>query len=300
MIERHHDYILEIPSLPAGEAVLSQPINLDTDAPFLCRGRGIHIAPPTATRSQANVANLRFRYKNAAGTYLAPIPMQASQDFWSAFGQGGHYRPVWPQQPYPPGGVIEADIYNDGTEDITNMQVIFRGVKLFRDGAIAAPSYPAKCTPLEFTYQSGKGTPTDPALVLNTTDALYQLPFNVRSDADFALYGAQAGLWSTVGAGLYSPFGYTELYIQLLDANLKAYSNVPIHIDWLFGNAGSGNDNFSQLGNSAPGLVVPQFYIKKNEALYFNLFRRDAPYVSVTDSLPVRISIAWVGTKIYS
>lgn len=298
MTERHHDYVLNIASLPSGTSVQSFPLPLDTDAPFALRRRGIHIAPPTGTRSQANVNLLRFRYKNAAGEYLAQLPIQASQDFWQAFGQNGQYRAVYPEQLYPPGGVIEVDVFNDGP-DITNLQIIFGGSKLFRDGAIPALTYPSPCRALDFTYQSGKGTSTDAPLILATTSQLTQMPFNVQSDADFVLRGGQAGLWSSAGDGTYSPFGYTELFIQLFDENLKAYSNAPIHIDWLFGNAGGTELGFRSLGNSAPGLIVPEIYIRKNGALYFNLTRNDAAYVGVTDALSVRLAIAWIGSKVY-
>lgn len=299
MIERHQDYVLNVPSLPSGKSIQSFPIPMDTDAPFALRRRGLHIAPPPGTRNQNNVNSLRFRYKNAAGEYLAQIPIQASADFWQAFGQGGNYRPVYPEQLYPPGGVIETDIFNDGP-DITNLQVIYGGSKLFRDGALPALTYPANCRALDFTYQSGKGTPTDAALVLRTTDQLLQMPFNAQSDSDFVLRAGQAGLYDSSGDGAYSPFGYTELFIQLMDENLKAYSNAPVHIDWLFGNAGGTQlPGLRSLGNSAPGLFVPEIYIRKNGILFFNLFRNDAPYVGVTDALPVRISIAWIGSKVY-
>lgn len=306
MIERHHDYILEIPFLASGANVIAEPLQLDTDAPFLLRGRGIRIAPPTSTRAQTNVQLMRFRYKNQAGEYLAQIPLVTPQDFQFAYGQGGNYKPVYPEQPYPPGGTIEVDLYNDGP-DATNVQIIFRGVKIFRDGAFPDPTYPAKCRALDFTYQSGKGTPTDAALILQPTGAgseLRQMAFNTRSDADFVLRGGQAGNWDgDLGdGGLYSTFGYTELFIQLMDANLKPYSNVPIHIDWLFGNAG-GNaipGEFLALGNSAPGLFVPEIYLPKNSIMFFDLIRRDGPYIGVTDALPVRISIAWIGSKVYA
>lgn len=302
MIERHQDYILQIDSLAAGASVQSLPLPLDTDAPFALRARGIHIAPPTSTRSQALVQQLRFRYKNAAGEYLSTIPVQTPQDFALAFGQKGQYRPVYPQQVYPPGGAIEVDLFNDSATDITNIQVIFRGVKLFRDGSIPAPTYPDSCRALDFTYQSGKGTSTDAPLILSTAGSLFQQPFNVKSDADFVCRAAQAGLWTTSGdGGLYSTNGYTELFIQLFDANFKSYSNLPIHIDWLMGNAGGTQlPGLTALGNSAPGLFFPEIYIPKNQALYFSLFRRDTPYVGVTDALPVRIAIAWVGSKVYA
>lgn len=300
MIERHHDQILVIPSIPAGGEVRNVPLAIDTDAPFLVRGRGLRVTPPVS-RSQVQVRELRFRYTNQAGAYLAQQPIQTQQDFGQAFGQGGNYRPVYPQQPYPPGGTILVDVINDSGADVTNLQCIFRGVKLFRDGALPAPTYPPKCRALDFTYQTGKGTSQDPALILATTSQLIQQPFNVRSDADFALRAAQAGLWTYDGSGTYSPIGYTELYVQLFDGNLKPYSNVPIHIDYLFGAAqGTGQGTYDfELGNSAPGLFVPEIYLPKNSVLFYNLIRNDAAYTGVTDSLPVRISMAWIGSKVY-
>lgn len=310
MIERHHDYILNVASLPAGNSIVGYPLPIDTDAPFACRGRGLHIAPPTARRNQANVNNLRFRFKSASGADLAQIPIQTPADFALAYGQGGNYRPVYPQQVYPPGGNIIVDVYNDGP-DISNLQIIFRGVKLFRDGSISNPTYPARCSAHDFTYQTGKGTQTDAAIILNPSgdgSALYQIPLQIQADADFALRALQAGLWSAGytlpdggGSGPYSTFGYTELFVQLFDGQLKPYSNVPIHIDWLFGNAGGTElPGFRSLGNSAPGLLVPEIYLPKNGVLYFNLFRQDGPYVATTDDLPIRLSMVWIGSKVYA
>src|ERR1035437_362058 len=180
MIERHHDYILNIATIPAGGFIENYPLPIDTDAPFCCRGRGLHIAPPTesrtgpATRDQSNIQYLRFQFRNASGESLQQIPVYAPQDFAGAYGQAGHYRPVYPQQVYPPGGNIIVSIWNDGPQDITNLQVIFRGVKLFPDGSRPVRTYPPKCRVMDFTYQTGKGTQTDGPIVLPTTSSLYQ------------------------------------------------------------------------------------------------------------------------------
>ena len=61
-----------------------------------------------------------------------------------------------------------------------------------------------------------------------------------------------------------------------------------------------GLPGFTALGNAAPGLVVPEIYIPRNQALYFDLQRLDAPYVAYTDDLPIRLSMAWIGSKIYA
>lgn len=308
MIERHFDYILVIPSLAPGASVVEAPLPISTDAPFVVRGRGIHIVPPAATRSQADVNLCRFRFKDASGNYLAQIPIQTPQDFWGAFGQGGNYRPVYPQVAYPPGGTILVDFYNDSPDTLTNTQIIFRGVKLYKEGSIIAPTYPPNQNkrPIDFTYQTGKGkqqgSPNDPIISMATTSQIWQQSLQIKDDADFVLRGLQAGLWTSSGDnGLYSPFGYTELYVQLFDSNLNPHSNVPIHIDWLFGNGGGTQlPGFTALGNAAPGIVFPELYLKKNTNLYFNLTRLDAPYVAVTDALPVRLSMAWIGSKVYA
>jgi len=303
MIERHHDYILQIPSIPAGGSIIGYPLITDLDAPFLLRGRGLHVAPPAATRTQSDLLSCRFRYQNAGRSYLSQIPIQTPVDFWNCFGQNGLYRPVRPQQPYPPGAAINVDFFNDSANTLTNLQIIFRGVKLYKEGSLATPTYPQKCTAIDFTYQTGKGTNQDGPLVLATTSELRQIPLSIQADADFVFRGGQAGLWTSSGdGGLYSPFGYTELYVQLKDAALKPYSNIPIHIDWLFGNAGGSNNpgNFTALGNATPGLIFPEIYVTKNSVLYFDLFRSDAAYTGVTDSLPVRIVMSWVGSKVYA
>jgi hypothetical protein len=304
MIERHQDYILSIPSLAPGASVLANPLVLDQDAPFLLRQRGIHVVPVAPGRSQVDALELSFRYKNATGDYLADAPIQTPTDFQMAFGQNGLYRPVYPQQPYPPGGVIETDLINNSGDTLTNTQLIFRGVKLFPDGSLSAPTYPRNCECRDFTYQTGKGTNTDPAIVLNPSgngSQLYQVPLSILNDADFVLRGLQAGNWDESGdGGLYSTAGYTELYVQLFDAQLKPYSNMPIHINWLFGNAGgqTGAGQFTALGNATPGLLFPEIYIPRNSNLYFNIQRQDAPWNSIS-TLPVRIIMQWIGSKVY-
>jgi hypothetical protein len=307
MIQRHQDYILTIPLIPAGKNVQGIPLTLDTDAPFSLRSRALRVVPVAPTLNQNQVLSTRMRYTNSKGGYLAQAPIQAPQDFNFAFGNGAQWRRVWQEVAYPPGGNINVDFYNDSNQDMTNLQVMFRGVKLFREGSIDAPSYPANCTARDFTYQSGQGTNPNQAgllnpLVLPTVAQLRNIPFQIAGDADFVLRAGQLGLWTSSGfGGVYSTNGYVELYVQLFDANLKPYSNVPIHVDWLFGNAGGcNNPGFVALGNSAPGLFVPEIYIPRNQALYFDLFRNDTAYVGATDALPVRISMAWVGSKIYS
>lgn len=304
MIERHQDYVLTIPSIASGKGVIQQPLQLGFDGPFICRSVGMRISPPAATRSQIDVTLADWRFTNQAGAYVMSNPIHTLQYFKGAFGQNGFFSPLETQLSYPPGGIINVDYQNFSPDTINNLQIMFRGVTLFADNAIANPTYPPRCNPLDFSYQSGKGTPTDPAIILQTTDDTGQRMFQIDGDADFVIRGAFAGQWTTSGAGgLYSPTGWTELYIQLFDANLKPYSNVPIHMDWLMGSAlgtGQGGTYQFQTGNSAPGLIYPEIYIPKNRVMYYRLTRNDAPYSAFVDSLPVRIMISWVGSKVYA
>lgn len=304
MIERHFDYILVIPSIPAGESRLSIPLEIQTDAPFRLCGRGLRVTPPVSTRSQAQVREVRFRYTNEVGNFLAQQPIQSMADFNFAYGQSGVFKPVWPQRTYPPGATISVDVINDSATAITNLQVMFRGKKLYRDGALPNPTYPPNGRGRDFTYQCGKGTPTDAAIVMDVTSAIRQIPLSILADADFVLRAGQLGL-STYdgGGGLYSTIGYTELYVQLFDSDLRPYSNIPIHVDSLFGSAeGTGMTGSldTSLGNAAPGLLVPEIYLPKNSVLFFNLIRNDAAYTGVADALPVKLNIAWVGQKVYA
>lgn len=299
MIERHQDYSVTIPSLPDGESVLSYPLPIENDAPFLARARGIYIRPNLETRAQTAVNGLRFRYKNGAGAYTAQAALQTPQDFWSAFGQNANYRPIRPQQPYAPGSTTEFDLINESGEDLFDVQVIFRGVKLFRDGAFPNYTYPADMRALDFTYQTGKGTPQDPAIVLNTVQTLLQLPLNIRNDADFVLRAGLAGNWARDTGGVYSPIGYTNLKILLMDQNLKPYSNQPMPIDWVLGNS-SGLSFPSLPGPAAPGCFFPEIYLPKNSILFYNLYRDDTLFVAAADALPVRLAMAWIGSKVYA
>lgn len=314
MVERHYDYILTIPSIPAGGNVIGTPLVLEPDAPFFCRGIGLRITPPVASRQQTNVQLTRFNWTNRTGTYLADQAIPAIQFFAGAYGQGGRFRPVRPQQVFPPAGVVRFDLYNDSGQDLTNVQFMLRGVKLYPDGIVGNPTYPTRVVrTLDFTYQSGKGTPDDPQIVLATTQTLRHLRLQINGDADFVLRGGLLGLSTSSGgiqlpdgggsAGPYSTTGYTELYAQIFDDRQMPYSNAPIHVDWLFGgNLGDMTVNYTPglSGPAAPGLFVPEIYLQRNHALYFDLIRNDAAYTGVVDDLPVPISIAWYGSKVYA
>lgn len=305
MVERHYDYIFTVPLIPAGGFIKGYPLKLDSDAPFQCRGIGLRITPPVATRQQTNLLSTRFNWTNRTGAYLAQDVVPSVQFFAGAWGQGGRFRPVHPQQPYQPSGVINVDLFNDSGQDLTNAQFMFRGTKLYADGIVGNPTYPQQVVRTQqFWYQSGKGSDQDQPLILTTTDDTGKRLLRINGDADFVLRGGLAGLYTSSGnGGAYSTTGYTELYAQIFDNRQMPYSNAPMHIDWLFG-GGLGNMSVNYSGGlsgpAAPGLFVPEIYLPRNNVLYYQLTRNDAAYTGVVDALPVRMSIAWIGTKVYA
>lgn len=305
MVERFYIYNFVVPTIPAGGYLKGYPFKLEGDAPFQCRGLGLRITPPVASREQTNLWSTRYNFTNRTGAYLAQEAVPSIQFFAGAWGQGGRYRPVRPQQPYPPAGVINVDLFNDSGQELTNVQFLFAGTKFYEDGIVGNPTYPQKVVRTQsFDYQSGKGSEGDQALILTTTDDTGKRVLRINGDADFVLRGGTAGLWTSSGdGGLYSTTGYTELYAQIFDNRQMPYSNAPIHVDWLFG-GGLGNMSVNYSGGlsgpAAPGLFVPEIYLQRNNILYYQLTRNDAAYTGVVDALPVRMSIAWNGTKVYA
>lgn len=305
MVERHFDYMFVVPSIPSGGYIEGVPFQLDGDAPFSCRGLGLRITPPVDSREQTNLLSTRINWTNRTGAYLAQDAVPSIQFFAGAWGQGGRFRPVRPQQPYPPNGVIRVDLFNDSGQDLTNVQFMFRGTKLYADGIVSSYTYPQNVVRTQdFTYQSGKDTNQDPAIILPTVGDSGRRVLQINGDADFVLRGGLAGLWTSSGnGGQFSTTGYTEVYAQISDNRQMPYSNVPIHVDWLFGgNLGSMSVNYTPglSGPAAPGLFVPEIYLPRNQTMYYQLTRNDAAYTGVVDNLPVRMSIAWVGTKVYA
>lgn len=298
MIERHHDYLLRVPSVPAS-GLTDVPLQLDTDAPFalrLVRSRNLH---QSLERGGSVISGWRFQtprrqYQSSdLRTDLVADPVR------------GLINPtrgvvIYPQMIYPPGAQIVVDIGNNTGATITDAQLLFRGSKLFADGAIDAPTYPPRLAALPFTYQT---------IVRQVTAAETRTDLQLRviNDADFAYR-----------CGVCDPFGllvdgqatstflvnvpqFQELYIQLKDEARKFYSNVPIHVNDLFGqaqpvNAPNGND---QSVAFFPGLLTPEIYIPRDHSLYFDVHRADNP-ANPTTGNPVDLFFRFVGAKVFA
>jgi hypothetical protein len=311
MVERHHDYQLTVASVPAG-GIFEVPLQLDTDAPFCLR----------LVRTR-NIGLNGFRFQTPRKAYqsselrtdwnlpTAP-PDSVTQGPYPSRGI-----PIAPQMIYPIGSQIVCDIGNDTGETITNARILFRGSKLYTDGAISAPTYPAQIRVLPFTY---------PVVVSNVpastviTGAIRDNQMRVRSDADFVFRygvcdpftlgtdGGIVGMSYVTGQTL--PIvnnSFTELYMQLRDESRKAYSNEPIHINDLmgqgrplpFGSLASSNPAGRNVQDDRvlwfPGLFTPEIYVPREHALYFDLYRFDgATY------FPLNLHFRFQGMKVFS
>lgn len=270
MIERHHDYQLTIASLPTG-GLKGVTLQLDSDAPFALR--------LTKTR---NMPSTGYRFRNPRGVYAD----SAEQVELSARGTVRY-----PQMVYPANGNLVIDVPNAGAP-VTNVRVLFRGSKLYQDGAIAAPTYPDKCSTLPFIY------PVVVQGVLALTKGRNNnVQLQIASDADFALRYCYADSFKLVTGSPYSGSGaYTELYVTLRDSEYKAYSNEPIHIDDLFGGkfAILGPLTDSAQATLWPGLFTPEIYIPRSGSLFFDIFRNDTVTTSTSE-----LHFRFCGAKVF-
>lgn len=287
MIERHQDYQLTIPTVPVG-GLQEVPLTLDTDAPFLLRlvksrNIGLNGWRFQTPRKAFQSSDLRTDWNIPYSAFQTPQPGRGSI--------------VYPELVYPIGSQIVVDIGNATDEPITNARLLFRGSKLYRDGVINAPTYPAKMSVLPGCYPvivTKVGLATDAAHPFIQRD----IPLNILQDADFVYrygvadpftLGVEGGIVPPPGGGpFFTPATFQEIYVQIKDESRKAYSNEPIHINDLFGQGspflqvtGVGGGDDPGVGPMFPGLVTPEIYLERQHALYLDIFRYDTAGVSL-------------------
>jgi len=293
MIERHQDYQLSVLSVPPG-GVLNVPLKLDTDAPFALR----------LVKSR-NIGVAGWRFRTPRDLYQSPgfrtdIIDDGTGNLFPSRGVQ-----IYPQLIYPVNGTIVVDIANPTNTPLTNCRLLFRGSKLFPDGAIPAAAYPSRLSTNAFTYQvivpSIPITGNSQAVPgLNSSATLNNI-LNIRSDSDFALRYLAADPFAMVvdGGAAPPPQWFTEVYVRLYDESRKYYSNEPIHIDDLFSTGSISGLGFPN--NSAnfffPGLLTPEIYLEKEQALYFDIYRDDSAFAN---QFPVNIYFRFQGAKVFS
>jgi hypothetical protein len=294
IFQRHHDFQLTIPSLPAG-GLTDVPLPLDSDAPFALR----------LVKSRNIPAESGFMFQNPKKQFQSTgfRTDRTYPSFSGDFSQPTHGAIVGPPMVYPVNSQIVCNIGNTTGETIINARLIFRGSKLYAPGAMQFPEYPPRLSGLPFTYQV-------PVLQVGLNSITRDLQLRIRQDAAFALRYAVVDPFAVQVEGGPTPFGvapglgttlqgpnFSELYVQLKDEARKPYSNEPIHVNDLFGQgfpsvldvAGANNDGVLFF----PGLFTPEILIEKEHSLYFDIFRTD------TTGFPVDLYFRFQGMKVY-
>jgi hypothetical protein len=304
--QRHQDYVVgpnqdkRLASVAPGDSVTGIDFQFENDAPFLMRGRAYRVSYDALdSRVQVGLNTLAFKWSKADGrSYRSQgyIPQNLAMPYG---GQGGAWKPVYPQILYPAGSTMRLDLVNTGAAALVNLTFYFRGVKLFPWGMNPAYTYPSKIGKIiPFVY------PIAPITQLNLTGSIQNLliaesrllqQFNVRNDADFVVRYGQAG-------PSYSPFG-AEVFFILRDDNRKAFSNDYVHYETLFGPS-SGNYPCGGVtipaigtGNSLPSTFFPEFYLPASHLMYYDVQRADSGYggAATIPNFPVNL----VGSKVY-
>lgn len=295
---RYHVYVLTIPTVPVG-GVRDVPLPLDSDAAFSLRSWKV--------RNTGNLGALvGARFRNADGAFVQA--QFVSTDVY-ALRPGERSYPsrlgltLAPELLYPAQGVIRVDIENGSGAPLTNVQVIFRGSKLYDSGRPGPPAFPREMRVLPFVqHMAIRNVPP--------VGSVLQTPVFVEQEADYVFRGAVCD-WGTLGSdggpvrGTLNadtdvlPFGaVTDCSAQLLDQDLKPYSNAPLPLWELFG----GNQPFPSValgGQDDPalwrlGLFTPQIYVPRLEALYVSIWRNDPPSRG-----PAVLNVRFHGLKVY-
>lgn len=277
MIERHQDYQLNLATLPKG-GLENLELQLDTDAVFSARMVKQRFTPTAPSGSWS------YRFRTPRGS------LQSDGYRFDTFGKGTLQlgNPIYPELTYPAGGSILVDLINNTNAPITNVKLLFRGSKKYTDGSIEDYTYPDPASLVPYVYpvpgQFG------PVITVQQTQNVRNNQMLVHTDADFALRYAWCDSFALTPE--YSNT-YNQLYAVIRDQWNKAYSNVPIHIDDLFGSSNSFATGSPNNVVYRPGIFTPEIYIPANGQLYFDLFRTDSAGGTVT------LQFSFGGAKVY-
>lgn len=275
-VERHQDYQLTIPTLPVG-GLMGVTLQLDSDAPFALR--------QTKTR---NMPATGYRFRSPRGVYV-------DSTYENDLTERGTVR--YPQMVYGANAQMVVDVPNATGAPVSNVRILFRGSKLYKEGRIESPTYPAKCSLFPWIYPI-----VVEAIPLQSNGLYNNIQLQIASDSDFALRYAFADAFHFNPPGVNYPgplnYGrYADCYITLRDANYKAYSNEPIHIDDLFGSAYTLVTD-SPKATLWPGLFTPEIYVPRSGSLFFDITRLDtAPPFSANEVCDIHFRFG--GVKVF-
>lgn len=290
---RHFDYMLSIPTLAAGDQQ-RLPLVLDTDSSFILRGRAAHAQSDTVGfgGQTAVLADYFDRFTGPDQDDLADgLTRFINQS--PNLGQFGIPLPVRPPVIYPPGSTIYVDVQNQGVSDLTNLEVYFRGQKIFAPGVLPCYTYPAAFFTRPFRFP-------ETISQLDTTDNRLNNQFRVNSYADFVLRSLSIGSIGPVPAEGFPSENYLQVYILLKDMDGRTYSNVPVHVDVCYGAYGSllgGGSQSVAYGNWIPPVFTPEIYLPANQFLQYDIYRQDA--FDAANLLPVNLQLCFAGAQIW-
>src|SRR5271170_8091112 len=195
MTERPAYYALPYVDTTGTGSAFNVEIKLDPDAPF--RLFGIAIWPLGGMGTVLN--QVQLRYTRPDRMWVQRHMIQANTlipgDARHLGGSGGQstnlvlWAPVAPNMVYPPSGTVQFDIQTQPNGGAGAFLIVLIGTKIFRDGAVWAPTYPPtwRARPF-FGYGVQVAGSVVPVLNIgsgNTAPPL-NLPMPIAPDADFA------------------------------------------------------------------------------------------------------------------
>lgn len=249
MTERPQYYVAKF--LNAGNVAgfldLASALQTDSDAPFRMFGVAFYVfGAPGAVEGPAGNINFTFRYTRPDGTSFYQRHLVSAQqlnpfDAQAANGAGGqpapfysYFSPIHPNVLYPAQTAIAFDFADLPGISTALVLAVFVGTKVYQDGAVWAPTYPATYTARPYLGY---------ALQVMTGDIpLENVPLIVTPDADFVW---QSGAQSAYGGGAIA----ASLFVTLTEI---AYFTLTAVTPGTAGNAIS----FQVTGVGTPGLAL--------------------------------------------
>ncbi len=282
MVERWFVYIHDLGTLGTGaqNRLTDIPLRIDTDAPFVLRGRSFAVLQ-TNTVSFSAVRSLATRFTGPDYNYKAKDLIPASFDPAPLATNGPLPGSVYPDVFYPAGATINLDIQNNGA-DAAHFYALYHGVKLYGD-AEPAYTYPAVCRVEDFRY-----TLNVPALTVSESRA-NQIKI-IQHDADYVIRAAYC--CATQQPGQETQGTFTNLFVTVSDHYMRPFSNLPVPVNSIFGSASV----VAPFRNAVPGLIVPEWYLLANDWLNMDFVRIDG---AITGAHTVDVQVGFVGSKVY-
>ena len=266
--ERAQWYVATVlnPSLVSGLVQNAQQLKTDSDAPFRLTAIALSVLSstgvPQAAAGNIGVTIRFYRPDGSTGLQKHILSAQAVNPYDAAAVNGAGAMqapyfslptPVNPNILFPAGSIISFDYAALAGITTGTVRVIFMGTKLGSPGQFWNGAYPAKVTTKRpffgYTLQLSTG-------VLPLLDQ----PLQIQHDADFVL---QTAVQTSYPVAALSPVGLLRgLGLKMKDWNGKYYMNDYVPLELIV-----GGFDYSQ----TPGIIYPEIYVPKNQALYFDL-----------------------------